>query len=88
LRGGVEGSRSRAAWPREEEGGGKKEKKGRKEKKKRKRRKRKKRKEKAEIGRNRKMGKVIGKSLEKIRRIPREIRGRVFVGFPVFRASA
>jgi hypothetical protein len=34
------------------------------------------------------MGKEIGKSFRKIRIIPQEIRGRVFVGFSVFRALA
>jgi hypothetical protein len=34
------------------------------------------------------MGKKIGKSFRKIRRISRENRGRVFTGFSGFRASA
>jgi hypothetical protein len=34
--------------------------------------------------RNRKLGKKIGKSFRKIRRIPQEIRGKVFAGFSGF----
>jgi hypothetical protein len=61
-----------------------KERKGRKEKKKRKRKGKKKRRNR----KRKKMGKKTGKHFRKIRRISREIRKRVFVGFPVFRASA
>jgi hypothetical protein len=82
------GSRSGTAWPREEEGGGEKEKKGRKEKKRRKEKGEKGRKEKKKRNRKRKKWeKNLERIFRKIRRISREIRGRVFVGFPVFRAS-
>jgi hypothetical protein len=82
------GSRSGATWPRKEEGEEKKrkeEKKRRKEKGEKGRKEKKKRNRKRK--RNRKTGKEIGKSFRKIRRISREIRGRVFVGFLFFRAS-
>jgi hypothetical protein len=76
-----------AARLREEEG---REKKGRGEKKRRKEKgKEEKKKRNRKRKRNRKkMGKKTGKPFRKIRRISREIRGRVFAGFSVFRASA
>jgi hypothetical protein len=86
----VPGARPGGARPRKKKEG-EKEREGRKGKKKRKREKEKGKGRKGEIGRGEKIGNGIrknGKRFRKIRRIPREIRGRVFVGFfPIFRAS-
>jgi hypothetical protein len=66
------------------EGGRKVGRKRRKEKRKRKEKKEEKKTRNRKRKRNRKMGKKIGKSFRKIRRISREIRGKVFVGFSGF----
>jgi hypothetical protein len=93
LEGGAQGitrGRGVAAWRGSAEGGRRqgKERKGRKGKKKRKIKKKREKEEKKTRNRkrkrNRKMGKKIGKSFRKIRRISREIRGKVFVGFSGF----